>query len=291
MLRSPEVRAPNGGGTTKDNQKSMIHHTQIRGFIIDMDGVLWRGNRALPGLTEFFTFLQQGQLPFMLVTNNASVSPLSIQEKLAGYGIKIETESVLTAAQGAAAWLGNHLPPGSPLYVIGEQSLHGELSQAGFIPQPNGEAVAAVVVGFDRQLTWSKLAEACLAIAQGARFVGTNPDPSFPTERGLVPGNGAILAALETATNISPTVIGKPEPYLFDLALARLGTDPGSTLVLGDRLETDILGGVQVGAATALMLTGVTSEEEARQSSIKSDWIFSDLLACVRLFEGTSDPA
>jgi len=140
----------------------------------------------------------------------------------------------------------------------------------------------AVVVGMDRDLNWRKLVEAGLAIAAGAAFIGTNPDRTFPTERGLGPGNGAILAALETATRRPPVIVGKPEPPLFLEATSRLAVPPAETLVVGDRLETDIVGGARVRMQTALLLTGVTSAADLSGYEIQPDWIFEDLPALLQ---------
>ena len=170
------------------------------------------------------------------------------------------------------------------MYVIGEHTLHKTLSRAGYDIRSLSAGVRAVVVGIDRQVDWSKLTEASLAIRAGAMFVGTNPDPSFPTERGLAPGNGAILAALQTTTGVKPVIIGKPEPYLFRQALARLGTPPEATLVLGDRLETDILGGKQAGMPTGLLLTGVTRQEDLAGATIQPDYVFEDLPGFLKAF-------
>jgi 4-nitrophenyl phosphatase len=129
----------------------------------------------------------------------------------------------------------------------------------------------------DRGVDWNEMAEAAYAIGHGALFIGTNIDPSFPTERGLAPGNGAILKALEATTGIAPIIVGKPEPYLFLRALDRIGTSPGDTLAVGDRLETDILGGRRAGMKTALMLTGVTSLKALEGSDIRPDYVFNHL--------------
>ena len=141
----------------------------------------------------------------------------------------------------------------------------------------SGDDVIAVVVGMDWSLTWEKLAEANYALMSGAFFLGTNPDVSFPTERGLAPGNGAILAALETATGRKATIFGKPEPHLFLEALQRTETPASHTVAIGDRLETDILGGKRAGLPTALILTGVTTQEQAASSDIQPDWVFESM--------------
>jgi 4-nitrophenyl phosphatase len=141
------------------------------------------------------------------------------------------------------------------------------------------------VVGWDQQLSWRKLATATRLILGGAGFVATNPDRTYPTEEGLVPGNGAQIAALEAATGQAPVMIGKPAPILYEQALARLGTTPETTLVIGDRLDTDILGGIRLGMPSALVLSGVSDAETLRTSPIRPDHVFADLLELVRVWQ------
>jgi 4-nitrophenyl phosphatase len=249
----------------------------IRGLIIDMDGVLWRGSEPLPGLHDLFSTMRGMSLPFVLATNNATASPASVQVKLASMGIEIRREEVLGSAQATVAWLLEQQPPGTSVYAIGEKALCEALNQAGFELPAQSDGVSSVVVGFDREVNWSKMKEAASAIHAGALFVGTNPDPSFPYEHGLAPGNGAILAALEAATGAKPMIIGKPEAPLFEQALERIGSPPETTLVLGDRLETDILGGNRAGLQTGLLLTGVTQRDDLADSPIQPDLIFKNL--------------
>jgi len=251
--------------------------SEIRGLIIDMDGVLWRGKQSLPGAAVLLQTLRRRSTPFALVTNNASASPASVRTKLLGMGMDVHHAEILGAAEATAAWLADRLARGTLVYVIGEDALRTALTQEGFRLAPGAEGVSSVIVGLDRQVNWHNLEEAALAIQAGALFVGTNPDLSLPTERGIAPGNGAILAALEATTGAKPVIIGKPEPHLFEQALARLGTPAEATLALGDRLETDILGGQRAGLPTALLLTGVTRREDLAHSSIKPDWVFEDL--------------
>lgn len=260
----------------------MTELTDLRGWVIDMDGVLWRGEAPLPGLQEFFELLRRRKLGFILATNNARQTADRVQSKLASFGVSIQPEEVLTSSVGAAIHLQSQLPPGSPVFAIGEQGLIQALEAAGFPVLPTAEGVRAVVVGIDSELSWKKLAEAAYALEQGALFIGTNPDVSFPTERGEAPGNGATLAALTATTGRQPMVFGKPEPHLFREALTRLGTRPEQTVALGDRLETDILGGSRAGLKTILVLTGVTSRADLEVGELQPDWVFEDLLELSR---------
>ncbi len=248
----------------------------IRAVIADMDGVLWRGDAALPGLANFFTFLSARHIPFQLVTNNASRTPAQYVEKLAGFGIAVNETQVLNSAMAAAHYVREHAPPGAKIYAIGGPGVPHALLAAGLQVTQDHDA-EYVVVGWDRQMTWERLAMAAQLIRRGCPFIGTNPDRTFPTENGLVPGNGAQLAFLETGSDRPPLVMGKPAPHLYQQALARMEADPETTLVIGDRLDTDILGGLRLGMPTALLLSGITTRELLAQSPIHPAMIFADL--------------
>ncbi len=249
----------------------------IDGLVIDMDGVLWRGGEPLPGLTPFFELLRGRKLPFVLATNNATQSPERVQAKLESFGVAVSPEQVLTSAAGAARFLLQQLPPGSRIYAVGEQSLRQALEAEGFELSNQADGVQAVVVGMDFSLQWEALEQATYALNHGALFLGTNPDLTFPTEHGLAPGNGATLAALQAASGREPVIYGKPEPHIFHDALGRLGTRAERTLAVGDRLETDILGGQRAGLRTALVLTGAANRTDLADSAIAPDWVFEDL--------------
>lgn len=262
--------------------------SSIQALVIDLDGVIWRGETALPGAHEFFDMLDERKIPFVLATNNAATSPEQVSRRLELIGIQASTEDVLTSGLASAEFLRRELPPGASIYAIGENPLKTALAHAGFSLTQDANDARAVVVGLDRQMTWEQLAEAALAIQAGTLFLGTNPDVTFPIERGLVPGNGALLAALETATGVKAMIIGKPEPHLYLQAIARLQTEPKHSLVVGDRLETDILGGQRAGMMTALILTGVTQRHELASSPIQADYVFDDLPQLQRTMMGTS---
>lgn len=249
----------------------------IKGLIIDLDGVLWRGRTFLEGVPEFFLFLRTNSMPFLLVTNNSTVTPKSVVDRMDGAGVQIDPDEVLTSSQATAAYLRQKFPSGTAIYAIGEDALKGALSAAGFRLHDSADGVHAVVMGFDREISWAKMTEASIAIQSGAHFVATNPDLSFPIERGQAPGAGAFIKAVQLATNVEPLIIGKPEPRLFNLAIERLDLKAAQILALGDRIETDILGAQRAGIASCLLLTGVTSSDQAKASEIKPDWIFDDL--------------
>jgi 4-nitrophenyl phosphatase len=189
--------------------------------------------------------------------------------------VRISPDEVLTSAQATAVYLQTVLPPGAAVYAIGMDGLHTALAEAGFVERD--QDVAAVVVGMDIRFTLQKASTATLLIRAGARFVGTNPDRTFPSERGILPGNGALLAMIEAATDVHPTIIGKPESALYQTALRRLGAEPSTTAVLGDRLETDILGAQRLGLYTLLVLSGVTDRQHLASSEIQPDLVFEDV--------------
>jgi 4-nitrophenyl phosphatase len=248
----------------------------INALILDIDGTLLWGNTPIPGILALFECLQTAHTPFVIASNNATKSPADYQTKLATHGVNIDTAAILTAGTATATWLQRELMPGAALYVIGETALRQALRAAGFVLQQDAaEPVDAVVVGGDATLTYEKLKHAALLLQRGARFVGTNPDVVYPTEEGLIPEAGTTLAALQAATGVSPTIIGKPERHLFDLALARLGRRPAETAVVGDRLETDIRGGQRAGLKTILTTTGVDNEKSIVEKGIEPDWVVS----------------
>lgn len=258
----------------------------LQGLIIDLDGVLWRGDQPLGPLSEWFQRLEDLGLRWVFATNNATRTIDMYLEKFARMGLTdVRPDQIVNSILAAVYALRQRWPQGAAVYIIGEEGLFQGLAQAGYPFTEDLEAIQAVVVGLDRRLTYDKLALGTLAIRRGAWFIGTNPDRSFPTPEGLKPGAGAILAALEAATDVAPTIVGKPEPFLFQLALERLGTPPEATLVVGDRLETDILGGQRVGCPTALVLSGVTSREQVRTRNPAPDLIVEDFGALIRLLE------
>src|SRR3990172_6067180 len=200
-----------------------------------MDGVLWRGQQPLPGLQPFFALLREKAIRLQLVSNNATGTWEGVRARLAALDVSVELQEVLTSSMAAASYLSRQLPPGTPIYAIGQEGLRTALQNAGLQVQERGEGARAVVVGMDYQLTWSKLAEAAYALAEAQLFVATNPDRSLPTERGLAPGNGAILAALEAATGRTAVVAGKPPPLLFQEGLSRIRLPSKTALPIAER--------------------------------------------------------
>jgi 4-nitrophenyl phosphatase len=247
----------------------------IRHLIIDMDGVLYRESDPMPGLVGFFDFLRQRGIRFVLATNNSTRTPAQYVAKMAGMGVHIAPDDLITSAQATAAFLRDIAPPGTPVYAVGQQGLTAALGEAGFVL--DSRRAEFVVAGFDVGVTYEKLKTATLLIRRGARFIGTNPDTTLPTPEGMAPGAGAILAAIQSATDVAPTIIGKPEPTMFQQAMARLDATPADTAALGDRLETDILAAQRTGLLSLLVLTGVTDRALLAESEIQPDLVFEDI--------------
>jgi 4-nitrophenyl phosphatase len=246
-----------------------------------MDGVLWRGGATLPGLQELFATLRGLDIGFVLATNNASSTPGHYVNKLAGFGVAIDAGSVITSAIATAQYLAETLPPPRRAFVIGEEGLVEALRNRDYdvvtASPGTGRDASIVVVGYDRGLTYPKLAEATRLILLGATFVATNSDVTFPGEGGLLPGVGATLAALSAATGVEPRAVGKPAAAMFDAALVALDVPADSAVMVGDRLETDILGAQRAGLSTVLVTTGVDDANAVARTGIEPDAIAEGL--------------
>ena len=258
----------------------MTDLTRITHLIIDMDGVLYRDDTPMEGLGAFFDFLREREIRFQLVTNNSTLTPGLYVRKMAGMGVQVEESDVLTSSLATADYAAARFPPGAQLYAIGEEGLMDALQQAGF--RLGERDPAAVVVGFDRDLTYHKLRVACLLIRSGRPFIATNPDITLPVPEGQVPGTGATLAALAAATEQEPTVIGKPGPMLMEQAIQRMGATPETTAAIGDRPETDILSAQRAGLLSILALSGATDMERLNTFDVRPDLIVQDIRALVR---------
>ncbi len=253
----------------------------IKGVILDMDGVLWRDSDPIGDLPAIFTQFNELKVKVILATNNAARTVSEYLEKFAGYGVKVEPWQITTSAMAVIYYLKSQYPLGTPVHIMGEKSLVTSIEEAGY---PNHDAdVKVVIVGVDRSITYKRIEVAATCIRNGAEFLGTNPDKTFPTPHGLTPGAGAIIAAVATAAETEPLFMGKPGRYLIDLSLERLALSPAETLMVGDRLETDILGGQISGCKTALVLSGVSTREQALTWQPAPDFIENDLASLVGL--------
>ena len=254
----------------------MLSNRYIRGFLIDLDGTIYRGNQLLQGAIEFLDWLRSQHLEYLLLTNNSTSTPEKIVSSLRKLGIQETPCRIMTSALATAQYLLDQGKNGSKVYVIGEDGLVQALTDYGFfITKSNPDYV---VVGLDRHVDMKKFSIAFKALQQGAKFILTNPDKVLPVEGGsFVPGAGSISALLEYATEISPTIIGKPYPSIFQIAARRLGLETGELMIIGDSLETDIRGGEPLGLLTGLVMTGVTSNEQLEGSATKPDYVVNSL--------------
>jgi HAD superfamily hydrolase (TIGR01450 family) len=239
-----------------------------RGLIVDMDGVLYRGERPLPGLREFFAVA--AARPHVLVTNNSLVTREDCQAKLRRMGVEVPADAIWTVSDAAGAYLAAEFPPGGRALVLGGAALRAAVTKAGLSlagrpgagHSPAPAPADVVVVGLDQQLSYAALAGAVRSVAAGARFVAASLDPVLLTEEGIAPATGAIVAAIAACVHTEPVCVGKPSPAMFAMAAARLGLAAEDILVVGDSLAADIAGGRAAGAQTALLLSGVSGRDD-----------------------------
>ncbi|HYH11644.1 MAG TPA: HAD-IIA family hydrolase [Thermomicrobiales bacterium] len=259
-------------------------------FIFDMDGVLYRGKQALPGVNEMIAALDARGIKFLLATNNSMATPAQYVQRMAGYGVSVTESQIQTSATATRDFLKRELPDGAKLLVVGMPALAEQL-QTGtdfVITEDPNDDVAAVVAGLDQTFTYDKLTRATTAIRNGARFVATNADATLPVENGVLPGAGTIIAAIATASGKQPTVVGKPETLMMTTGVAQLGVHASRTIMIGDRLDTDILAAQRAGLTTALVLTGVTTRDDLAGSEVVPDYVFTDLPAMTRELIGAA---
>ena len=262
----------------------MQDFSNIKALIIDMDGVLWHGNVAIEGLCEFFELLREKNIRFILATNNASLTRDQYVKKLANMGVTVSVNDILTSGTATALYLAQRYEPNKTrVYVLGEAGATEPLAELGFILTDLYDVTAdVVVVGKDSTVNWDKLATATLNVRNGAAFIGTNGDVTLPTERGITHGNGAILAAIQAGSEgIAPTCVGKPEPIMYQQAISVLGSSLEETVALGDRLDTDILGAVNTGIRSIMVLTGISNEADLAKSNYQPTWVLPDLKAVI----------
>lgn len=262
----------------------------IKSLILDMDGVLWRGDAPIGDLPKIFDRIRTLGLKVAFATNNGSRTPEMYVDRLAGFGVQVESWQVITSALAVAEMvekdlalstlgLGDRKSVTAKVFAIGEVGVMNALRDKGIEPLAveESEKAQAVVVGIDRQINFDKMMEAALLVRRGIPFYATNPDKTFPTPRGEIPGAGAWISVVTTSTGVEPIFAGKPAPYILELARKRLGTERAQTLVVGDRMETDILGGQNAGMPVALVLSGVSTWEDGKAWMPSVDVIVKDL--------------
>ncbi|HEQ9959661.1 TIGR01457 family HAD-type hydrolase [Streptococcus pyogenes] len=246
-----------------------------KGYLIDLDGTIYQGKNRIPAGERFIKRLQEKGIPYLLVTNNTTRTPEMVQSMLTNqFHVETGIETIYTATMATVDYM-NDMNRGKTAYVIGETGLKSAITAAGYVEEL--ENPAYVVVGLDSQVTYEMLAIATLAIQKGALFIGTNPDLNIPTERGLMPGAGALNALLEAATRVKPVFIGKPNAIIMNKSLEVLGIQRSEAVMVGDNYLTDIMAGIQNDIATILVTTGFTRPEEVPTLPIQPDHVLSSL--------------
>jgi 4-nitrophenyl phosphatase len=276
------------GEDTSSQMDARARLRAAKAFIFDMDGVLYRGSHPLPGVNDLFNALELRERHYILATNNSMSSPQQYVEKLAAMGVNVPVGSISTAGTATRDYLMETLAPDAKIFLIGMPALEQQIFEGTpFTPVHTvEEGPDAVVAGLDLHFTYDKLKTAAVSIRNGAAVVATNADATLPTEAGLVPGAGSIIAAITTASGVQPVVIGKPSPRVLELSVERLGLTPAQGVMVGDRLDTDILAGHRAGLLTALVLTGVSTREDLASAEVMPDLIFTDLPAMLEEIVG-----
>ncbi len=240
--------------------------SNIKALILDMDGVIWKSDSPIGDLPRTFARIRERGLKFVFATNNGTKTPEEHRQKLSSLGVEVDSSQVVTSALAVAHMLDatRKYPRGTKLFMIGGQGVREALLEKGFelLSTEDAPSAQAVVMGLDRTVNFEKVVEATLLVRSGVPFYATNTDRTFPTSRGEIPGAGAWLSVVITATGVEPIVAGKPFPTMMEFSLERLGTSREETLVVGDRLETDIASGQAAGCPTAAVLSGVSTREQ-----------------------------
>lgn len=248
-----------------------------KGYLIDLDGTLYRGRRAIPEAIEFVKRLQERNLPYLFLTNNASKTPAQIAEVLDGFDLQVSEDSIYTSGMALARYLQEDIKKNHPfrgcqedqpsIWIVGEQALREVLEPLKL--RLNAENPTYVVMGIDQDINYQKLLVTSLAVSKGAQFIVTNLDRALPTERGMLPGNGALVAAVIATTGINPVVVGKPMTAIANYALEMLGLSADEVLLIGDSYDTDIYTGINAGIDTLLVYTGVTDKQQVAEKQYK----------------------
>ncbi len=253
-----------------------INGSLMKGAILDMDGVLWRAKTPLCDLPSLFDNLKNNNIKVTLATNNGTQTIRGYVDKLASYGVKVEEWQVVTSPMATAYLAKKFMPEGGPVYIFGSPALVSTLGDHGFFHSE--ENPQAVVAGLSLDFNYERVKNASLMIQKGLPFYFTNPDPTYPTNEGNVPGAGTVLAALEAASGVKAQLAGKPEPFLFDVAMERMDLKADEVFVVGDRLNTDIIGGYKAGCRTVFVLSGVNNQDDLNGWEPKPDMVIENIM-------------
>ena len=262
--------------------KDTDHLHDIDGYLLDMDGTIYLGDRLFPFAVPFIECLRARSKKWLWLTNNCSKSPKDYVAKLHRLGIDAKLDEIFTSGHATIAFLDSQ-KPGARLFVLGTSSFEGQLREAGFVL--TADRPDYVLASFDLTLTYEKLRTACELIQQGVPFVSSHPDKVCPTETWFIPDSGAICAAITAATGAEPRYFGKPHKEMVDGALGRLGTPRERTAMIGDRIYTDMKMAKNAGIASILVLTGETKQEHLADSPIQPDFVFPSLAELTAVWE------
>src|SRR3989440_9093345 len=242
----------------------------INNYLMDMDGVMLRGTTLIPGAPEFVQRLRTQGIPFLILTNNSLYTPRDLQVRLSYMGLDVPPEAIFTSALATAQFL-HAQRPGGRAYVIGESGLTTALHDIGYVLTDQDPEF--VVLGETTAYSFDRITRAIRFVMAGARFIATNPDVMGPGEGGIVPATGAVAALISAATGVKPYFVGKPNPLMMRTALRTLGAHSENSVMIGDRLDTDIIAGTESGLRTILVLTGVTTREEVERYPYRPTWV------------------
>lgn len=245
-----------------------------KGFICDMDGVIYHGNKILDGVREFVNWMIDERKQFIFLTNSPEKTPLELQYKLARMGLEVSQEHFYTSAQATASFL-SHQHPGCSAYVIGEAGIINALYDNGIYT--NDVNPDYVVVSETRTYNFEKIEKAIALVNKGAKLIGTNPDTTGPTEQGIMPATGSLIAPIEIATGKKAYFIGKPNPLMFRHALKRIDCHSSDIAMIGDRMDTDILAGIESNMDTVLVLSGVTTKEQISDFPYRPKYVLNNV--------------
>ncbi|WOO87451.1 TIGR01457 family HAD-type hydrolase [Mollicutes bacterium LVI A0039] len=232
-----------------------------KGYLIDLDGTAYLGSKVITETIDFTNKLKEKGIPFKFVTNNSSATEIDVVNKLTSMGYNVDTQNIVTTARATGNYLKREKPDAS-VYIIGSGGVVNALEDANIKITDDYTKADTVIVGLDQQVTYEKLANACLAVRNGATFISTNPDIALPSERGMLPGNGSIAKVVETSTEVEPITIGKPERHIMQEALDQLELTNTEVAMIGDNYMTDIMSGVNMDIDTIFVNTGLTRRED-----------------------------
>ena len=249
--------------------------TYHKSFIMDIDGVVHTGSRLIPGVKTFVSRLKQQGYKFLFLTNNSYHTPLELRLRLLNLGIDVSEDRFYTSAMATASFLKVQRPGGCTAYVIGGKGVIEALEKAGV--KITSENPDYVIIAETEAYDYARIIEATLLIQEGAKFIATNPHLSGPSLRGSVPACGALVAPIEKVTGVTPYFLGKPNPVMMFLARKQLGVHSANCFMIGDRMDTDIVGGLESGMTTCLVLSGVTDRESMNRFPYQPDYVFENL--------------